>query len=267
MKVEMKKLLVHIFSRPIVASLFFIAALAFGTDAFCSSPDFSHEDLHYKVMYKWGLINKQAGRATLSIRVSGDQYVARLIAHSEPWADKFYCVRDTLNGVMERDGLRPLFYEKIAHEGAEDKHDTVKFIYEGNKVTGHTTRKVVKKGTLKRDDSNVMEAVGLTVDMLSSFYVMRSLPFDTWSPGHRETLTIFSGKTKETLTFQYHGVERAQVGDKFYQCHHITFIFTGDGGKKTSDDMDAWITTSPARVPVLLEGKLPVGKVKCELIN
>lgn len=229
--------------------------------------NFKDETLRYRVMYKWGLINKQAGTATLTIREVDDRYSARLVAHSEPWADKFYCVRDTLNSSMLRQGLKPLFYEKIAHEGSEDKHDTVKFSYDGNKVTGHTTRKVVKKGELKRDEKKTMTAEGLTVDMLSSFYIMRSLPFDKWKPGHKETLAIFSGKTKETLTFQYHGIERVQIDNTHYQCFHITFIFTGDEGKKTSDDMDAWITTGNTRTPVLLEGKLPVGKVKCELID
>lgn len=236
-----------------------------------SAPAFTHnfknETLKYRVLYKWGLINKQAGHATLTIREEDDKFIARLVAHSESWADKFYCVRDTLNGIMIKDGLRPIFYEKIAHEGSDDKHDTVKFSYEGNTVVGHTTRRELKKGELKRDEKQIMEAEGLTVDMLSSFYIMRSLPFEKWEKGHKETLTIFSGKTKETLTFQYHGIERVQVGEKHYQCFHITFIFTGKGGKKTSDDMEAWITTGSTRMPVLLEGKLPVGKVKCEIIN
>ncbi len=103
--------------------------------------------------------------------------------------------------------------------------------------------------------------------MLSSYYYMRSLPFESWKPGHKETINIFSGKQKETLTFDYRGIEVVQIGDKRYQCFHLTFVFTGDGGKKTSDNMDAWITTDAARIPVQLEGKLPVGKVKCELIQ
>ena len=241
-----------------------ILALAFSAKPF--THNFNDETLKYRVMYKWGLINKQAGQATLTIKENGNHLVAQLTARSEPWADRFYCVRDTLNGKILKDGLKPLFYEKIAHEGSEDKHDTVIFSYNGNSVTGHTTRKESKKGVVKKDETQVMAAEGLTVDMLSSFYVMRALPFEKWEPGHREVLTIFSGKTKETLTFEYHGIENTEVGDKKFQCFHITFVFTGKGGKKTSDNMDAWITTSSRRLPVLLEGKLPVGKVKCELI-
>ena len=235
--------------------------------SFALTPDFTNETLNYRVMFKWGLINKQAGRATISVKSKGNRYITQLTARSEPWADVFYCVRDTLNGIMLKDGLKPLFYEKIAHEGPEDKHDTVEFSYNGDNVTGYTTRKEFKKGQLKRDEKKTISAMGATVDMMSSFYVMRSLPFEHWQKGHRSELSIFSGKQKEKLTFEYQGIERVEVNGKHYQCFHITFIFTGEGGKKTSDNMDAWITTGNTRTPVLLEGKLPVGKVKCELIN
>jgi len=227
----------------------------------------SGESIRYRVMYKWGLINKQAGHATISLRDGGTYYTAQLIGHSEPWADKFFTVRDTLNGTMHKQDMRPAFYEKKAHEGSEDKHDTVKFVYGSDgSVTGYCTRRVVKKGELKADQKQTLHATGTTVDMLSSFYYMRNLPFQKWQKGHKEAINIFSGKRKETLTFEYGGIEVVQVGDKRYQCFHVTFKFTGEGGKKTSDNMDAWITTDSRRIPVQLEGKLPVGKVKCEII-
>lgn len=237
------------------------AALCFGS----SQPS---ETVRYRVMYKWGLINKQAGHAVISLRDDGSHYTSQLVGHSEPWADKFFTVRDTLNGTMHKDGLRPIFYEKKVHEGSEDKHDTVRFIYGDNgSVTGHCTRHVVKKGELKANQQQTLYAEGPTVDMLSSYYYMRNLPFNKWQKGHKESVTIFSGKRKETLTFEYNGIEFVQVGKKRYQCYHVTFKFTGDGGKKTSDNMDAWITTDSRRLPVQLEGKLVVGKVKCEIIN
>lgn len=234
--------------------------------AFGARPDYKSETVSYKVMYKWGLITKQAGRATITINESGDKYKMKLVARSEPWADKFFCVRDTLLGTASRSDFKPLIYEKISHEGAEDKHDVVKFAYNGNRVKGYCTRKVVKDGVLKTDECRELEAVGATVDMLTSYYYMRSLPFETWKAGSRYTLNIFSGKRKELLTFRYLGKEKVKSGGKTYDCYHIRFIFTGDGGKKTSDDMDAWITADAQRLPVQLEGKLPVGKVRCELM-
>lgn len=240
----------------VAAAFYAVAALAFAAG-------FADESLDYKVKYKWGLINKQAGHATLTLRNFGEDYIVKLTAASEPWADRIFEVRDTLNGVIGRDGLRSKFYEKIAHEGGEYKHDTVKFGYIGTKVTGDCRRRVVKKGVERVNQQLSLESEGTTVDMLSAFYYMRSIPYDKWRDGQSETITIFSGKRKEDLTIKYHGIETVKADKKEFRCYHITFIFTSDGGKKTSDDMDAWISADGRRIPVRMEGKLPVGKVHC----
>lgn len=250
----MKKLTL-LFICVIVATLTTVSAMTFG-----------NECLHYKVMYKWGLINKQAGTATLTIDDHGDHYSTCLTARSEPWADRIYSVRDTLNGRIIKKGFHPVFYEKIAHEGGEHKYDVVRFSYDGRTVTGTCTRRVVKNGKERVNNTMTLISVGTTVDMLSSFYYMRALPFDTWNEGLEHTISIFSGKRKEKLTLKYHGIEKLELNGKSFECYHITFIFTGDGGKRTSDDMDAWITADKSRIPVQLEGKLPVGKVRCQLI-
>ena len=227
---------------------------------------FDNETVSYKILYKWGIISKQAGRATLTISANGDNYSTNLVARSEPWADRFYCVRDTLNGLILKDGFRPLFYEKIAHEGSEYKHDIVHFEYGSDSITGNCSRKAFKDGTLRVNQQLTLKSNGTTVDMLSSFYYMRLLPFQDWSVGHEHSITIFSGKRKENLTLKYQGIEELEIKDKQYACYHITFIFTSNSGKKTSDDMDAWITTDNQRIALQLEGKLPVGKVRRQLM-
>lgn len=232
-------------------------------DAVAAVTHFSDETLDYKVNYKWGLIHKQAGHATVTLKNVGDDYIIQLTASSEPWADKFYQVRDTLNGIIQSADFRPKFYEKIAHEGDEDKHDTVTFGYSDGKVTGACTRVKYRKGKERVNQKLMLEAGGTTVDMLSAYYYMRAIDYDKWNKGDSEKITIFSGKRKETLTIKYHGIEEVKADRKTFRCYHITFIFTSDGGKKTSDDMDAWISADQRRIPVRLEGKLPVGKVHC----
>lgn len=249
-----------------------ISAMVLGAlsavNAFAAQPVITHklqpETLHYKVMFKWGLINKQAGTATLTLKTGTDGYTAQLTAASAPWADKIYCVRDTLNGRMSASGFKPLSYEKIANEGNERKHDVVIYDYSKPGIVGaDCTRKVFKKGELKVDEKRSLAAENSAVDMLTSFYYMRSLPFEKWAAGHKTLIDIFSGKRKELLTITYHGIVKVDLDGSSAQAYHISFTFTSDDGKKTSDDMDAWISTDDARLPLRLEGKLPVGKVHC----
>lgn len=234
------------------------------SDTTASQGHLPPETLHYNVMFKWGLINKKAGSATLTLRNNSGQYHTTLTAASEPWADRIYRVRDTLNGRMDHDGFRPLFYEKIAHEGSDYKHDQVHYDYTTpGEVVGHCSRRVFKKNELKIDETRRMEADGSAVDMLTSFYYMRQLPFGEMEPGHKVSVDIFSGKQKELLTIRYVGLDPVDIDGTRHEAYHVKFLFTSKGGTKTSDDMDAWISTGPRRIPLKLEGKLPVGKVRC----
>ncbi|MDE6207241.1 MAG: DUF3108 domain-containing protein [Muribaculaceae bacterium] len=256
------KHIVHIF----LIALIFTAGIAASARSGITHVRLDPEELHYNVMYKWGLINKKAGTATLSLNRGNDGYKAQLTAKSEPWADKIFRLRDTLNGQMTLSDFSPLMYEKIAYEGNEFKHDVVRYDYSvPGKVSARCTRKVVKKDELKVDEERTMEADGAAVDMLTSFYFMRTLPFDKWQKGHVETIDIFSGKRKELLSIVYSGIEKINYKGSDVPTYHITFQFTSGGGKKTSDDMEAWISVDGTRLPLRMEGKLPVGKVQCLL--
>ena len=225
---------------------------------------FANERLNYKVLYKWGLVQQQAGTASLTITNKDDLYITKLTARTDPWADPIYTVRDTLNGKIKKAGFLPLFYEKIAHEGNDYKHDIVKYSRTGDKVYGYCTRveRDVKKNTgLKKE--HIISGTGATVDMLSVFYYMRSINYDKMKKGEEMKLNIFSGKYKEFLTIKYLGTETIEHEGKKHKCYHITFTFTQKGNKKTSDDMWAWISTDSHRIPIKLEGTLAVGKVQC----
>ena len=225
---------------------------------------FANERLNYKVMYKWGLIQKQAGTASLTITNQNDMYVTKLTARTDPWADPIYTVRDTLNGRIKKQGFLPMFYEKIAHEGNDYKHDIVKYSRSGNKVYGYCTRverDIKDNSGFKKE--HIISGTGATVDMLSVFYYMRSVNYAKMKKGEEMKLNIFSGKYKELLTIKYLGTVTLEHEGKKYTCYHITFTFTQKGNKKTSDDMWAWISTDAQRIPIKLEGTLAVGKVQC----
>lgn len=240
----------------LLAMLLVVAACA-------SAQNFSNENLHYKVEYKWGLVNKTAGRVSVSLVNAGDMYKATLFARTEPWADRIYKLRDTLKCEIIKNGFLPVLYEKRAHEGSDRKLDVVRYSRSGGVTTGSCVRKAWKDGKTKRDETRTISATGKVVDMLSAFYYMRALPFQSWKSGHAEVLTVFSGKRKEVLTIKYYGTETVEYDKKSYNCYHIKFTFTSDGKKKTSDDMDAWISTGAGRIPVKLQGKLPIGSVRC----
>ena len=219
---------------------------------------FSNETLNYEIVYHWGMIWKHAGDATLSLRKTSSGYNAQLTGKTRSWADKVYPVRDTLKCTMTSD-LKPLLYEKLTHEKDYYARDVVKFSYNYSHTNAHCTR-YRKSGTTTID----LSAKAQAYDMLSVFYMLRNLDYDELSRNKNYTTVIFSGKQKEYLTINYKGVETIKMRDgSKRKAHRITFRFTQKGGKQSSDDLTAWMSTEADRIPLLLVGKLPVGEVKC----
>ena len=220
--------------------------------------DFGNESLNYEVVYHWGMIWKHAADATLSIRKTGDGYYSQLTGKTRSWADKVYPVRDTLKCTMDKN-LRPLRYEKLTHEKDYYARDVLKFSYNYSHTNAHCTR-YRKSGTTTID----LSAKSQAYDMLSVFYMLRSLDFEELSRNKNYTTVIFSGKQKEYLTINYKGVETIKMRDNSKrQAHRLTFRFTQHGGKESSDNISVWMSTDNSRIPLLLVGKLPVGEVKC----
>lgn len=228
---------------------------------------FQNEKLNYVISYKWGMIHKDAGEATLSLKSSGGNYDVMLAARTKPWADKFYMVRDTLLGTIRQSDLKPLNYTKIAHEKDKYGKDVIKYSYSGKNVTGHCTRYKDKKG-IESQSQQTLTATGPVYDMLSVFYYLRMINYSELDAGRPFKATVFSGSKAETLTVRSLGKEKIKLRDKSErEAYHIQFTFTSGGKKKSSDDIDAWISADSRHIPLYLVGKLPVGQVRAYYVG
>lgn len=223
------------------------------------------ESLKYRVMFKWGLISKQAGTVTITTDNFADGYFnSTLIGRSANWADKFYSVRDTLMGTIMQNNLQPVYYEKIARESGDFKRDIIMYDRTTPDVVGNCQRwRQKKKSDEVTYSTNLLKANGITLDMLSSFYYMRHVDYPKMSPGQSIVMNIFSGTKKETLRITYKGNKSIEIDGKNYPSYYISFTFTSGNGKKSSDDMFAWISTDSNRIPLLMMGNLPIGSIRC----
>lgn len=231
-----------------------------------SGVELPEEDLHYSIMYKWGLINKEAGRATLSLRKNNNEYRAMMAARTVPWADKVYRVRDTLKSVMQAPSCLPMEYIKLTHEGNTNKTDILNYTRQGNNVTVSAHRERSKgKGPVTVSDT-VLHGTTPAVDMLSVFYYMRHLDFQSMKPGDKIVFDLFSGRKVERLTITFNGQQTIAIDTKNRKTYEITFTFTHNG-KESDWPMYAWISADQLRIPLRLEGRLPFGKVQAFYVN
>lgn len=228
---------------------------------------FRNETLHYVISYKWGLIHKDAGEATLTLKNRGQNYDLMLAAKTKPWADKVYSVRDTLIGSMRQSDLKPTIYKKITHEKGKYAYDEIKYSHNGNS-TAAKAKRIRIKNDKPVESVKDLSGSGPVYDMLSIFYYLRKLDYSRLNKNKIYTATVFSGNKKETVKIHSLGIEKIKLRDKSErEAYHIRFSFTSDGGKKSSDNMDTWISTDPSHVPIYLVGKLPVGEVRAYLTS
>lgn len=247
--------------------LLLLCAFAFLSPTAMGAKPFPDETLRYVVSYKWGMIHKDAAEAKLTLRNSGDKYHVMLAAKTKPWADKFYSVRDTLKASIRRNGLVPVSYTKITHEKGKYARDEVKYSKSGNKTIGHAKRYRPNKET---GGMNVKEKTltgsGPVYDMLSVFYYLRNIDYNLLNRNKVYVATVFSGNKSEKITIRSLGKEKIKMRNKTTrEGYHIRFNFTQEGGKKSSDDIDAWISTDEHHIPLYVVGKLPIGEVRAYL--
>lgn len=250
-----------------VLLLLSIISFAFASAATTGAKkSFSDESLNYVITYKWGLIHKDAGTANLSLKNKGNNYELILTGRTKPWADKIYQVRDTLYSQVAKDGFRPQRYIRIAHEGGKFSKDDIRFSYSGSVVKGTVEKKREKDGKIKTSNAS-MTASNAAYDMLSVFYYLRTIDYSALDKGKVVKTILFSGSKRETVKIRSLGIEDAKMknGTK-RKAYHIRFNFTSDNGKKSSDDIDAWLSYDSERIPLVIIGKLPIGSVRCYLI-
>lgn len=230
---------------------------------FCSVYGQSTEKLNYVVTYKWGLIQKDAGDVTITKRPHGSGYELRLIAKTKPWADKIYKVRDTLTSYTKSSKYSPEHYIYIAHEKNRYRRDNIRFSYSGNKVKGTAEKYREKKNGDVYSSTKELEGSSPVYDMLSVYFFVRDIDYATLKPGETINATIFSGDKTEELKVRCQGKETIKLRDKSeHEAWHILFNFTSDGGKKSSDDINCWISTTKPHIPLLIIGNLPIGQIR-----
>lgn len=243
-----------------------MAIMLIAMPAKAETSKFSDETLRYVITYKWGLIHKDAGEATMTLKNVGNTYNIRLVGKTKSWADSFYEVRDTLISVIDKTHFRPLNYTKLAHEGGNYSKDVIDYHYSGSNVTGKVNKYREKKKT-KKSSNLELSSTGPTFDMLSVFYYLRTLDPATLQSGKKIVSTMFSGSHAEKVTIWKVKEDKVKMRDgSVRDAWHLRFNFTTKGGKKSSSDIDAWISMDNKRIPLQLRGSLPIGKVNAYLI-
>lgn len=226
------------------------------------------ETLNYEVHYKWGLINANAGVATIRTEPlpGANQFKATLTGRSVNLLGHYYDAGDMLVGTMLSDSFRPVYNQRIIREAGEFTIETVCYNHSGETTSGETVKRLPDGTMVKSRVSHY--GGGLTLDLLAVFYYIRQVDYQAMQPGQTVTINVFSGKNPEVLTILYQGKETLDYQGEEKEVYRISMSFTSrNGGGGTSDDLSALISADENRIPLIVDGKLKFGHLHCLFID
>ncbi|WEK19622.1 MAG: DUF3108 domain-containing protein [Candidatus Pedobacter colombiensis] len=165
--------------------------------------------------------------------------------------DIFYKIRDHYDSFIDKDNLKPYFYQENIREGGYRRQDKARFQQEEKKV-------VATQGTLSTPTTQ-------TFDLVSAYYFARSLDISKMKSGDFVKLNYFLGNEISQLEIQFVG--REVIKTKLGKIKCLKFSPSIKPGRVFRKDskLYLWITDDGNRVPVKAQVEIIVGSVTMEI--
>lgn len=211
------------------------------------------EVLQYKL--KYGFIT--AAEGTLKVQESDLKFdgkpVFKLVVDGSTSGtfDIFYKIRDHYDSYIDKDNLKPYFYQENIREGGYRRQDKARFSQNERKV-------VATQGTFQTPTKQ-------TFDLVSAYYFARSLDISKMKSGDYVKLNYFLVDEISQLEIQYVG--REVVKTKLGNIKCLKFSPSIKPGRVFRKDskLYLWITDDGNRVPVKAQVEIIVGAVTMEI--
>lgn len=165
--------------------------------------------------------------------------------------DVFYKIRDHYDSYIDKDNLKPYFYQENIREGGYRRQDKARFSQSEKKV-------VATKGTFTTPNMQ-------TFDLVSSYYFARSLDISKMKVNDFVKLNYFLGDEISQLEIQYMG--REVIKTKLGKIRCLKFSPSIKPGRIFRKDsrLYLWVSDDGNRVPLKAEVEILVGSVVMEI--
>lgn len=211
------------------------------------------EVLKYKL--KYGFIT--AAEGTIKVEESDLKFDGKpsykLLVDGETSGtfDVFYKIRDHYDSYIDKDNLKPYFYQENIREGGYRRQDKARFHQDDKKV-------VATKGTFATPTTQ-------TFDLVSAYYFARSLDISKMKTGDFVKLNYFLGDEVSQLEIQFVG--REVIKTKLGKIRCLKFSPSIKPGRIFRKDsrLYLWVTDDGNRVPVKAQVEIIVGAVTMEI--
>ena len=214
------------------------------------------EKIKFTVYYTVVGIYINAGSASFSVSQTKDPNanIYHLVGEGATNSkyDWIFKVRDRYESYLNVDNMQPVKFIRNVNEGKYKKYEEVVFNNENNTA-------ITKKGTYKVPD-NIQ-------DVISSVYCARNLDYSKYKVGDKITFNMFFGSSIYNMYIIYAGKETVKTKYGKVSTIKLQPLLLKGNTFKGGEDMTVWVTDDNNHIPVKIESKLSVGKIKVDLVH
>ena len=204
---------------------------------------------------KYGFVT--AGVAVMEIPqikkiATRDVFHVRFNVNSLESFDGLFKVRDRYETYLDVKGLFPWRFEQHIREGNFSRDFSAFFDQRKNSAK-------TSKGTYK-----IPPYVN---DIVSAFYLARTLNFDSLKVGESFHLENFFKDKVYPLDVVYRGKEKVKVEAGTFNCIMIEPLVVEGGLFKSEGNIIIWLTDDNVKMPVKVKSKILIGSIDAELTS
>ncbi len=212
------------------------------------------ERLEFSVEY--GLI--KAGTAVME--VGGPEEYEGLLAYritatalSNPTFSTFFRVNDLNEALLDVVQMHTLYFRKDLEEGNYQHEEEVFFDQDMG---------LVYYPEADDDEEEVVEMPPHSLDVLSCFYVSRTLPLE---PGDVFHLDCHVDNDNYPLRVVVHERDRIRVPAGEFDCVMVQPMLASEGLFDQQGELYVWLTDDERHMPVLMTSAIVIGEITCVL--
>lgn len=235
------------------------------------------ETLQYDAYWHWGPIWKKAGSGILTLwdEQNNDgvhRFHGQLAGRSLSIVESIMKVRDTLD-CWYTPNMVPMEYCKKTNEGSYKaiERNYYQSFTNGKSWTQEnvdsTKVSIYRWRNKNGNDQKNFSHDGVAFDMLSVFYEIRNLDYDSMAEGTRLQYRIYSGIKGQFMNVEYRGKTTCTLrSGKQYPAYRIELTFQSKDSDSTP--LQVWLATTPDHRPLSVIIQLKrIGAVQGEIVE
>lgn len=227
------------------------------------------EELRYVAEYKIGLFNVDIAVVDFTVkeehRGNKPTYKVNAVAQVLDQYKYFFDMRDDYYVWLDHATLKPLYFENFIREGSYTLESNYVYDWIKMKVKTYENRPVWDNP--KRRE---FELFHNSLDGLSLFYNLRSMPTESLKVGVADTLNVVFANKIRRIQYRFIGREVKKVKGlgRFKTLKFRCQLADGSGVSfEDGSEFTLWLSDDNNRIPLYIETPIRVGSVRGRLVD